>query len=91
MRPKDINAPAYTHLVFAFVHFERTNASAGWWFCPSRKDGREEYDLKLLEEFTDLKKENKNLKTWVSIGGGAFNDPSKEVGVPSFPIHTLAC
>ncbi|KAF8966666.1 hypothetical protein BDZ97DRAFT_1807457 [Flammula alnicola] len=64
--PQNIPSSGYTHLNYAFASidpntFQVVPASAA--------------DVPQYTQFTGLKQANPNLKTYISVGGWAFNDP----------------
>ena len=65
VRPKDIDASLYTHLIFSFASV--SDASK---LVPAADS-----DKALYTEFVALKQHNSNLKVMLAVGGWAFNDP----------------
>ncbi|KAF8871692.1 hypothetical protein BD779DRAFT_1680159 [Infundibulicybe gibba] len=64
--PSQIPANGYTHLYFAFASIDPTSSQ----IVPASPG-----DVPLYRNFTALKTQNIGLKTYISIGGWAFNDP----------------
>ncbi|KAI0714386.1 glycoside hydrolase superfamily [Cerioporus squamosus] len=64
--PDNIPAAGYTHLNYAFASIDPITFAV----VPASDSDIDQY-----RSFTDLKQANPNLKTYISIGGWAFNDP----------------
>ena len=67
MKPEDIPASAYSHLNFAFAYIDLHSYAV----TPMHSG-----DVGLYKKFTGLKASNPGLETWISIGGGGFNEYS---------------
>ncbi|KUJ13269.1 glycoside hydrolase [Mollisia scopiformis] len=65
--PSDLDLTGLTHINFAFAYFDPTTFQV----TPMDPD-----DMKLYPQFTELKKQKSSLRTWISIGGWSFNDPT---------------
>lgn len=64
--PEQIPTGAYSHLNFAFASIDPTSFSV----VPA-----DDRDKQLYSRLTALKRQDPNLKVFISIGGWAFNDP----------------
>ncbi|PSR70694.1 hypothetical protein PHLCEN_2v13424 [Hermanssonia centrifuga] len=64
--PQNVPADGYTHLNFAFAGIDPDSSQ----IVPGDTN-----DPSYYSSFTGLKKINLNLKTYISVGGWAFNDP----------------
>lgn len=64
--PGDLNVTGFTHINYGFLLFDPTTFQIA---------SADENGTSPFTTFTDLKKDNPGLETWVSIGGWAFNDP----------------
>lgn len=64
--PEDLNVGAYTHLNFAFAMVN----PATFEIAPMIESDKEMYG-----RLTALKRSNKGLEVWISIGGWSMNDP----------------
>ncbi|KAJ7220596.1 glycoside hydrolase superfamily [Mycena pura] len=64
--PQNIPASAYTHLYYSFASIDPDSFQV----VPASSS-----DVPQYTEFTNLKQSNPNLKTYISVGGWAFNDP----------------
>ncbi|KAF8064278.1 glycosyl hydrolases family 18-domain-containing protein [Lyophyllum atratum] len=75
VRPSDLDAKSFTHIVYSFGAVSRGDFK----LIETQSD-----DKDLIAELQALKKINPNLKTMWAIGGWAFNDP------PTQDIFSLA-
>lgn len=66
MPPENIPIGGYTHINFAFLYIDPDLYT----ITPMETSQQE-----LYSRVTALKKRNKDLEAWISIGGWAFNDP----------------
>jgi GH18 family chitinase len=64
--PQNIPASAYTHLYYSFASIDPVSFKV----VPASSS-----DVPQYTAFTNLKQSNPNLKTYISVGGWAFNDP----------------
>ena len=64
--PNQIPQGAWTHLNFAFAYVDPND------YAVVPMDPR---DIPLYRPFTDLKKTNPGLETWIAVGGWSMNDP----------------
>lgn len=64
--PEELNVDGFTDINFGFLMFDPKTFS----IAPS-----DDPSMELVTRFTNLKQNNPGLKTWVSVGGWAFNDP----------------
>ncbi|KAI0916647.1 hypothetical protein AcW1_010187 [Taiwanofungus camphoratus] len=64
--PQNIVAQGYTHLYYAFASIDPDS------FAITAASSQ---DVSQYPVFTNLKQANPNLKTYISVGGWAFNDP----------------
>jgi len=66
VRPRDLDANSFTHIVYSFASVSRGDFK----LTETQSD-----DKALIAELQALKKINPNLKTMWAVGGWAFNDP----------------
>lgn len=64
--PEDLNVTGCTHINYGFLLFDPATFQIA---------SADENGTSPLTIFTDMKKDNPGLQTWVSVGGWAFNDP----------------
>ncbi|OBT40677.1 hypothetical protein VE00_08681 [Pseudogymnoascus sp. WSF 3629] len=74
--PVNINTTGLTHLIYSFVGFDNETFAID----PDPKD------LSLFNQFTQLG--SSKLKTWVAVGGWAFNDPGETTTAYSDMVST---
>ncbi|KAG5652208.1 hypothetical protein H0H81_005829 [Sphagnurus paluster] len=66
VRPRELDANSFTHIVYSFASVSRGDFR----LVETQSDDKE-----LIAELQALKKINPNLKTMWAVGGWAFNDP----------------
>ncbi len=74
MKPEDIPLGQYTHINFAFAFIDPVTF---------RVTGMDSQTEQLYADVTKLKRRDRNLQVWISIGGWTHNDPG-----PTF--HTFS-
>ena len=88
--PANIDAHLFTHINYAFAVFGfKTKPFGGPKLTGNYKiEPIEKNDHKLYEELQGLKAKNPKLKTFISIGGWSFNDPTDNDEDSPIGVHT---